>query len=174
MRKRRSFSRLSTGKAALLALILTAWQAVPAHAQSLPIHVELDCTGRATNVAGRTGPYRQVFFLNLAARRFCDYRCGTVHALARWDETIIDLSRQSRPMPPGSDEVALSGFWTTETFDRRTGAFSGRELTTGSTRQIVTVEGRCEIRELHIRPVKRYLDTVPDSEVIPAPTIAAP
>lgn len=172
MRMRRSFSRLSTGKAAPLALILTAWQAVPAHGQSLHRHVELNCTGRATDTAGRTGPYRQTFFLSLVTRRFCDYRCGAVHALARWDNTIIDLSRQSRAMPPDSDEVALSGFRMTETFNWRTGVFSGRELTTGSTRQILTVEGRCEIRELNIWPVKRYLDSVPDSEVIPAPTIA--
>ncbi len=157
-----------------LAIILTAWQAMPAHGQSLPNHVELNCTGRATDTTGRTAPFGRIFFLSLRTRRFCDYGCGTVHALARWDETIIDLSRQSRPMSPDSDEVSLAGFRMTQTFNRRTGDFSGRELTTGYTRQIWTMEGRCEIRTLRIWPVKRHLDTVPDSEIIPAPTIAAP
>jgi hypothetical protein len=148
-------------------IVLTIAQAVPAQAEYFPNHVVLDCTGRATDMRGRARPYRQTFFVSFRTGRFCASSCGGVYALARWDAGSIDLSRQSPPMPPGSDQIDLNSYGMQETFNIRTGAFSGTEVTNGYSHQRLSVRGRCTMRPLDLRPVENFLDTA--THVIPAP-----
>jgi hypothetical protein len=151
-------------------IVLALAQAAPAHAQSFPNHVVLDCTGRATEMRGRAEPYRQTFYVSLRTRRFCVDGCGVVYALARWDGDSIDLSRQSRRMPPGSDEIDLNSYGMQETFNIRTGAFSGTEVTNGYSHRERAIRGRCTMRPLDLRPVENFLDSA--NYVIPAPALS--
>jgi hypothetical protein len=170
MTMRRGFG--SGAKAARAALILLATsQAAPAHGQSLPNHIVLDCTGRAADRRGRTTAYHQTFFVSLRTRRFCVGGCGAVHVLTRWDGRSIDLSRQSRPMPPGSDEIDLRSYGMRESYDIRSHMLTGTEISNSGTHLNLTVRARCRLRGLDIVPVTTYLDNIAARDVIPGPGI---
>jgi hypothetical protein len=159
-------------------LVLAIGQAPPAHAQSFPNYLWLDCTARATDTLGRAEPYQATFYVSLATRRFCVETCTMVFALPRWDADSIDLSRQWPPTPPTppaeSDPVWLNGFGMRETFNVRTGAFSGTEVTNGSSHRRRSVRGRCNMRPLNAFPIRNFLDSMSPDLVVPAPSAADP
>jgi|GEM_PF-5582516 len=158
-RKRKAIPRFRSLIFASLAMAVTA---APAVAQT----ITLDCVGKRTpmNPGGKPRKpdasydrsYRQIFYIDLTSRKYCEGTCQHHRELANADSDIIDLSWQ----PPEDQLINTSR--GDRRFSRRTGEFVTDETYSFGSWSRFKMRGRCTAAPLETVPIIKFLADAPN------------
>ena len=150
------------GTARLISGILLASSGLAAEASTLaanePHLLMLYCTGERVRTTSGT-PYRprsreayaQVFYLDLAHRRYCEEDCRLARNLVPIGEDAFDLSHGS---PAG---LVLNTYGVRRRFDRRTSRLAGDEVYNAGSHRRFEVQAQCLVRPMVPTPIAEFL-----------------